>query len=291
MRSLLNSDLRGVAALLASVSVMACNDPTATTSGSQARLRIVNSVFQGATAATAVSVSIDVLVDSSTSAPGSVIGLVPISITAGTAGAQGPNAGYTALPATVHSFVAKVSGAANPTLYTSTATTTYLPRQALTPFPFTLVVAGIAPVSGLNPPTAVPYVMLTDDPFKPPVDTFSHTGLTARVQVINAAPYADPNGAGAGAKISFTFAGMHPVNGSANYRASSGYLNPPAGSYTLMLTVTSGTGSTAVTYTLYNQPVTLAAGEVRTFVVQSTGYAAKPSAVNTKVTTILDSAW
>jgi hypothetical protein len=54
------------------------------------------------------------------------------------------------------------------------------------------------PDTGAPAPDAVPWAMIADDPFTPPVDS-------ARVQVINAAPMADSSGQGA--DITATFDG------------------------------------------------------------------------------------
>jgi hypothetical protein len=273
--------MRALAVVVASVSMFACSESTDPGTGRQAQLRIVNSVFQGATPSSAIPVAIDVLVDSLTSGPGSVIALPPVSITTGTSGAQ-RDAGYTEVTPEVHSFVARVTGSANSTLFTSTPTSTYLPKQALTPFPFTLVVAGIAPASGLAQPTAVPYAMLIDDPFTPPADSING-GLTSRLHVINAAPFVVSSGAGNPVKANFVGAsGTFSVT--AAYRGTSPYINPPAGNYTLTITTTVGSTVT----TLYSGAVVLNKGEVRTFVVQSTAYSATPGPANTKVTNILD---
>ena len=109
-----------------------------------------------------------------------------------------------------------------------------------------------------------------------------------------AAPMADPKGNGQGTDISATFAGGagDTLTATAPYRGTSGYVNPPAGSYTLTLTSTLATSdTTSTTFTLYSGTVTLAKGEVRTFLVQSTAYAATPGPGNTKVTNLLDNQW
>ena len=105
---------------------------------------------------------------------------------------------------------------------------------------------------------------------------------------------ADPKGNGQGTDISATFAGGagDTLTVTAPYRGTSGYVNPPAGSYTLTLTTTLATSdTTSTTFTLYTGTVTLAKGEVRTFIVQSTAYAATPGPGNTKVTNLLDNQW
>jgi hypothetical protein len=74
------------------------------------------------------------------------------------------------------------------------------------------------------------------------------------------------------------------ASGSAPYRGASAYINADAGSYVLTLTV--GTGATAKI--VAQSAITLAAGEVRSYIVQSTGYAATPSPANSIVQSILD---
>lgn len=271
------------------LAIAGCTD-TITPTTSPARLRIVNSLYVGLPAS-AVPAAIDVLVDSSTSASGSISGLAANSVTTGAAGfgGQTANAGYTALPAGIHSFVVKVPGR-DSTLYTAATNRTYLPRQQLNPFPYTLVVSGVVPATGIPAPAALPFVTIVDDPFTPPADTTS-TGLTARIQLINAAPFADPTGAGLGTRVAYSLSGPRTFSGGANYRGASGYVNPPAGTYTLTLTVTSGSGATAIIRTIFIGPLVLARGEVRTLIVQSTGPAPVPSASNTKVTNLLDNVW
>ena len=93
------------------------------------------------------------------------------------------------------------------------------------------------------------------------------------------------SGAGQGSDITATFvdAANDTLPATASYRSSSGYIDPPAGIYTLTL----ATGS----FVLYTGTVTLAKGDVRTFIVQSTVYAATPGPGNTKVTNLLDNQW
>jgi len=187
-------------------------------------------------------------------------------------------AGYRDLASGIHSFVARVSGTTSSFFQTSSGE--YLPKQFMLPFPYTFILAG---VDTTTPPDAgaVPWTMIPDDPFTPPADPAG--GLTARVQVINAAPMADPSGGGTDITAIFGDGASVSDTVTASYRSSSGYINPPAGTYTLTLTTGSGT--------LYTGSVTLAKGEVRTFIVQSTAYAATPRPGNTKVTNLLDNQW
>ena len=252
------------------------------------RIRIVNAVFQGAGVATALPVAVDVLVDSSTTRAG-LADLAALTVSPGSASGQGAGAhagagalftaaGYRDLPSGLHSFVARVSGTT--ASFFQTGSGEYLPKQAMLPFPYTFVLAGVDTTTPPDP-AAVPWAMIADDPFTPPADPAG--GLTARVQVINAAPMADPSGAGTDITATFVDAASDTLTAMASYRSSSGYINPPAGTYTLTLS----TGS----FVLYTGLVTLAKGEVRTFVVQSTAYAATPGPGNTKVSNLLDNQW
>ena len=272
----------------------ACKDSTSP-AGTTGRMRIVNSVFQGADAASAAPASIDVLIDSSTSGAG-VAALAGASLSAGSASGQGAGthtgagalftaAGYRDVPSEIHSFVARVAGTSGPTAtFFEKSNGPYLPKQYILPFPYTFILAGVVPDTIPADSGAVAWAMIADDPFTPPADTVNG-GLTARVQVINAAPMADTTGGGLGTNIDATFddgaAGVYTTT--ASYRASSGYINPPAGNYTLTL----ASGS----FVLFTGPVTLAKGEVRSFIVQSTAYAATPGPGNTKVTNLLDNQW
>jgi len=273
------------ALVLALVTALAaCTDTTDPSVGT-GRMRIVNSVFQGGGVTTAAPVAIDVLIDSSMSGAG-LGGLAGPSLSPGAATGQGAGshagaaalftaAGYRDLASGIHSFVARVSGTTASFFRTDAGE--FLPKQYVLPFPYTFILAG---VDTTTPPDAgaVPWTMIPDDPFTPPADS-------ARVQVINAAPMADPAGAGQGTDITATFDdGAGGVfTATASYRASSGFINPAAATYTFTLT----TGS----LTLYTGSVALAKGEVRTFLVQSTAYAATPGPGNTKVTNLLDNQW
>ena len=264
-------------ALLASfTTVTACNqDITPEDEGHASRMRIINSVYQGADAATAIPVSIDVLIDESISAPGAVSALAPNSMTTGTAGfpkGSPSQAGYTEMSEDVHSFLARVTGTAN-SLFTNNESI-YVPKIYITPLPHTLIIAGIAPPSGLTPKGSFPFIFLVDDQFHP-------VSGAARVQVINAAPFASASGEGA--EIEATFTGAGTFTAIVGYRGQGDYLNPPAGTYTLTVTA-DGT-------MLWTGTVSLGAGEVRSFIVQSTGSSMTPGVANTKVTNVLDNQW
>ena len=289
----MNARHRQFVALALLAVLAACKEATSVTEGT-ARIRVVNSVFQGPDIASSVPVAVDVLIDSSMTGAG-LSALAAASVSPGNgsdvgAGAHGtsnlfPAAGYRDFRSGVHSFAARVSGTSGPTSgFFRNGGNEYLPRQNMIPFPYTFVLAGVVPPDGTAPAdNAVVWAMISDDPFTPPADPAG--GLTARVQVINAAPMADTTGGGQGTDITAVFdngAGMADTI-TAGYRASSGFVNPPAGTYTL--TLSSGS------YVFYTGSVTLAKGEVRSFIVQSTAYAAVPGPANTKVTNLLDNQW
>jgi hypothetical protein len=281
-----------LAAILAAVA--ACGSDSATgVTGTSAKLRIVNSVFHYTDATTSASLtapsSIDVLIDSSTTAPGAAA-IPPVSVATVTAAGS---SGYQPATPDVHSFVARLAGDTGPTstFYTNTTNNLpYLPKQYLSAgTPYTLVAAGIVPATpaGTNtliPSDAVPFVVLTDDPFPPP-----QVGgvYQARFRVINAAPFTVASGLGStllmyltpGTTAPTTVAGL-TTSGGMLYRNASVYVNADAGTYTLTL----ASGGTIVAQTA----ITLAAGEVRSYVVQSTGYAAVPSPANQVVQSLLD---
>lgn len=265
----------------------ACSDNPAEPTG-QGRMRIVNSVFQGPDAASAVPVAIDVLIDSAAGSP-SAHNIAAVSLAEGaSANATFAAAGYRDLPVGVHSFVAHTAGNTAPSssLFRNASGTEYLPRQSITPFPFTLVVAGVIPPAGTDPgPTAVTFALLIDDPFPPPQVNGAYQ---ARFRVIHTAPYTAADGTGAAVDVYVTPGITPPAtlpatpDATASYRAGSAYLDRDAGAYVLTI----ATGGT----TLVQVPITLEAGEVRTYLLQSTA-AGAPSPGNHQVTALLDDAF
>jgi hypothetical protein len=259
-----------------------------------AKIRIVNSVFQYLDAANVAARTapraIDVLIDSQPSSPGAV-NIAPTSVHA--IGAD--SSAYVELPNGIHSFVARLAGQTSATSQLFTNTTNnqpYLPRQYLAPrMPYTLVVAGIAPVTAApgtvqqaTPGTAFVFSAVVDDPFPPQQVNGAYQ---ARFRVINAAPFAAATGAGvtistyltSGTTAPTTVAGLTQLGG-ALYRNGTAYFNVAPGAY--VLTLTSGTTILA------QSPVTFGAGELRTFVLQSTGFAATPGPANHRITSLLD---
>jgi hypothetical protein len=259
-----------------------------------ARLRIVNSVFQYTdatnTASKTVARAIDVLVDSLSSTPGAA-NVAPTSVHA----VGGDSTGLVTLPAVVHSFVARLAGqvAATSQLFTNAANNQpYLPRQYFAPgMPYTLVVAGIAPVTAdagtaqqATPSTAFVFSAVVGDPFPPQQVSGAYQ---ARFRVVNAAPFAAATGTGATVLVYLTPGTTPPATltgltalGGATYRNGSAYFNAAPGANVLTIAV----GTTILAQT----PVTLGAGEVRSFILQSTAWAATPGVANHKLTSVLD---
>ena len=275
------------------VAAAACgSDNTTGVSAPPAQLRIINSVFQYTDATSSASKTapsvIDVLIDSSSTSPGMMA--IPANSVVPTSGSA-----YEPLSPAVHTFVARLAGDTGPTSTFFTNTTDslpYLPHQIFTSAtPSTLVVAGIVPVPPASgaphtrvPAPAVPFIVLTNDPFPPPLVNGSYQ---ARFVVINAAPFTSVSGSGAtllayltpGNTPPSTVTGLTALGGML-YRRASSYFNADVGTYTLTLTA----GTKIVAHTT----ITLAAGEVRTYVVQSTGYAAVPSPTNSIIMAFLD---
>jgi hypothetical protein len=275
------------------VAATACgSDSTTGVSATPAQLRIINSVFQytdaTSTASKTAPVAIDVMIDSSTAAPG--VAAMPANSLFPTGASV-----FESLNPAVHTFVARLAGDTGPTssFYTNVSDSLpYLPHQYFTSAtPYTLVVAGIVPVSPASgaphtrvPAPAVPFSVITDDPFQPPQVNGVYQ---ARFVVINAAPFTSVTGLGATLLIYLTPGSVAPTtvtgltsSGGVLYRGASAYLNADAGSYTLTFAVSSKI--------VAQTAITLAAGEVRTYVVQSTGYAAVPSPANSFVQALLD---
>ena len=276
------------------VAAAACGSDSATSvSASPAKLRIINSVFQftdgTSTASKTAPVAIDVLIDSSTTAPG--MAAIPANSIL-----PGGTANFESVDPATHVFVSRLTGDTGPTSSFYTALTDslpYLPHQYFTSgTPYTLVVAGIVPVSPASgaphtrvPATAVPFSVITNDPFPPPQVNGAYQ---ARFVVINAAPFTSVTGLGSTLLVYLTPGTTAPTtvtgltsSGGVLYRSASVYINADPGSYVLTLVVSSKI--------VAQSAITLAAGEVRSYVVQSTGYAAVPSPANSVIRSLLDS--
>ena len=276
-----NARPAALAAAVIAISLTGCKDSSGPESSGPlpARVRIVNSVYQG-TAATAVPLSIDYLIDAASTSSA----LTGNSISAGS-----DPGGYREVAVGVHTLVARIEGKSSRTdsLYSTPTGSPWVPRLYLTANThYTIVVSGLVPSGGVAFNNSVPFVALVDDPF-PPI--MVNGSLQARFRVINAAPFAAVSGNGATVNVFVTPGATPPAVlttltalTTANYRNASAYLNIDPGTYTLTLAVV-GAGTI-----LSQSTVTFTAGEVRSFILQSTGPRSPVGAANNTVTPILD---
>jgi len=201
-----------------------CSSDQTSPFGTSAYIRIVNSSFQATdeTYTTFVPMPVDILIDSSSAAPG-IAAMAGNSMSNGTLGPGGNNAGYSAIAVGVRSFVARSSavGADGPNLFTTSNTNDpsctplpYLPKQQLIPaIYYTFIVAGLNPVPTVidgrtintPAPSGIPFstgcdvsqpafspisISTIDDPFSPPsVVVDGHSIFQMRFHVWNAAPF------------------------------------------------------------------------------------------------------
>ena len=277
---------RSALIFLCAAGLLACSDSTGTRISEQppAHIRIVNSVYRGATSATATPVAIDYLIDGSTASPG-VENLSGNSISTGSTNL------FHDISVGVHAFMARIAGKSTTadSIYTTTTNLPWVPRQYLTANSYyTIVVAGQLPATGAINNNAIPFTALVDDQFAPIKVNGTYQ---ARFRVINAAPYAAASGNGTLLNVFITPGSTPPpalntltALATANYRNASTYLNVDAGTYVLTIAV-----GTAVI--LSQQTVNFVAGEVRTFILQSNGPAPAPGIANHKVTSILDQSY
>jgi hypothetical protein len=259
-----------------------CSDSTGTSRDQPAaHIRIVNSVYRGPTPQTAAPVTIDYLIDGTTESPG-IAGLTGNTI------ATGGSLNFRDITVGVHAFMARVAGQSSTadSLYTTTTNLPWVPRQYLTANSYyTIIVAGQLPVTGAINFNAIPFSAVVDDQF-PPIKV--NGNYQARFRVINAAPYVAASGNGSTLNVFITPGTTPPPTlttisalATASYRNASAYLNVDAGQYVLTLAVGTAT-------IISQQTVTFTAGEVRTFIVQSSGPAPVPGPANNKVTSIVD---
>ena len=261
----------------------ACRDSTGTgmQTAAIAHIRIVNSLYQGASAS-ATPVAIDYLIDGSTGSPG-------VSNLGGNAIGTGPTSNdYQDVSVGVHSFMARIAGKSTTTdsVYTTSTNLPWVPRQYLTANAYyTIVVSGLIPASGAILNNTVPFSAVVDDPF-PPVKV--NGSYQARFRVINAAPFAAASGNGSTIQVFITPGTTPPTPlnsvsslATSAYRNASGYLNVDPGTYVLTIASIAG-------IPLSQSVVTFTAGEVRTFIIQSSGPAPVPGVANHKLTSIVD---
>jgi len=274
-----------------------------------AYVRVINATYLDSSATTVhapyQAVPIDLLLDSAATDPSFLrIDRNAVSdVSNGTGPTPGQlDAGYHAVPAGVHSFVARLSGLIpeGPSFFTTSAKTQYVPKMYLEGNTFyTLVFTGLAkPQStsaGALPTLNAPadfgsgFPFLYDDPFPGPI---AAGVLEARFRVINAAPFLNADGTGATVFVFVTrtpsLSGIQYL-GTADYRSASPYINLSAS--TVYVSVANEDGS--VIYV--QQQVAFSAGEVRTLVFQPnrqsfplTGYVAGSTPSDYKLTNIKD---
>jgi hypothetical protein len=260
---------------------MACGADTAAPSQRAATyVRVVNALFQANTSDT-VPVPIDYVIDSAAGSP-SAMGISA----AGRSVGDSTNA-YITLASGVHSYIARRAGDTTITasVYTTTTDLPYLPKQYLSPGAYyTAIVAGIVPATGVITNNTIPFVFLIDDPFPGPR---VNDVVQARFRVVNAAPYGAASGAGAIVSVYVTPGSVPPpgnitqygVASTARYRGASAYINVDPGPYVVTLR--------ASNVIVFQQAITLSAGEVHTLILQSTASGA-PSIGNHMVTNVLD---
>jgi len=189
---------RTLAVLAAASALAACSqdraaDPVTASTG-KAYMRAFNSVWQtnvtvgthnDTTIVGYTPVSIDVLLDSATSAP-SLLAIAPNSMSVGTEGPLPGNlasGGYNALEPGVHSFVVRQSGLTplGASFFTTTAKTQWLPKENLFATPYLFAIYGMLPPpidtgpvlvpANQNPPKLIINTPLYDDKFPGPVRT------------------------------------------------------------------------------------------------------------------------
>jgi hypothetical protein len=286
-------------ALLAGLAVLAgCSDEFNAPEPAPVKVRVVNSVFQldetGA-AASATPRAIDVWFDGS--AEMGVVNVPANSVT----GIEGTPENIT-IEEGIHSWSPRLAAPATPrtSLYGNSADPRgeFTPRLFLTPnTQYTLVVAGVAPATGIPAPGAFfvydfsNRVPLVDDLDPPPV---VNDQRLARFRLVNAAPFAlgGTTGTTIGLQLTEgstfpTLATINTLNSitSATYRQQSAmYVNVTPGDYVVNVT-TGGPGARRI---LQQQAVTFEPGQVITVLIQNTAYAATPGPANHKLTVLVD---
>lgn len=251
------------AALLAST---AC-EPSGTLPGEEgtADLRLFSAVHNASTARPGTRV--DVLVDGSAELPGAT-GLDRHTATA-----------YAPLQAGVHRFDARLAGDERPEAQSALIGIDARGR-ALAGWSYTLFLVGTVP--SLGAPTVQP-LLVAEDPFAP-------SPGSARIRVVNAAPYA-VGAAGTGAQLRVyllpgsapppsSFAALAPLY-TVGYRQVSPDQEVAPGTYRVAIVRTNGA-------LLVSDTVQLAAGASRSAVVVSTASAATPLPANHRVLRLTD---
>ncbi|HYW06604.1 MAG TPA: DUF4397 domain-containing protein [Longimicrobium sp.] len=230
-----------------------------------AELRVFSAVYNASTARPGQRV--DALVDGSPEQPGAA------ALDRHTATA------YAGLEAGVHRFGARLAGDDRPAA--QSALVTFDARgRALAGWSYTLFLVGTVPAFGA--PTVQP-ILVSEDPFAP-------SPGSARIRVVNAAPYA-VGSAGTGAQLRvYLLPGSQPLPTSyaalaplftIGYRQASPDVEVAPGTYRVAIVRTNGS-------LLASDTVQLAAGSRRTAVAVSTGPAATPAPANHRVLRLTD---
>jgi hypothetical protein len=235
------------------------------------------------TTTTYVPVAIDILLDSSSTAPSS-IALAPNSVDTGTTGPKpllSASARYRPASVGVHSFVARVSGLTpeGPSFFTTGSNTQYLPRQFLTNTTYySFGMAGINPVQPSGGIALVgqydfgySFPLIVDDPFTPPVvePAGGAKYLQARFRVQHYATFSNLSGTGGDITVYLSAAGgapadvgsLHALGGTSLHNATS-YFNVKAGDYWLTITASDN-------LMVFSGPIHFDEGDVRTLFVQN----------------------
>jgi hypothetical protein len=293
-------------ALLAGLAVLAgCSDEFNAPDPKPVTIRIVNSVWQldaSGTPASAQPRAIDVRFDGS-----SEIGVmnVPANSITGIDGSPED----VQIDEGVHFWTPSLAAPATPStsLYSNTADPRgdLEARMYLTPnTQYTLIVSGVAPATGRPEPGAFfvydfsNKMPLVDDLDPPPVVNGERL---ARFRLVNAAPFAAGGTTGATIGLQLTEGSTPPSLATINTLVSITSAAYRQQSYTSgsstpqMVTVTPGdyvvnltTGGAGARRILQQVPITFESGQVLTFVVQNTAYAAVPGPSNHKVTVLLE---
>ncbi|WP_420127236.1 DUF4397 domain-containing protein [Longimicrobium sp.] len=246
------------AALIAALLLAACDgDGPVDPGAGPARLRVFNAVVSpGAD-------PIEVRADS--------------SAVLGAAVPQSESTAFAEIGAGTHRFEARLAGATRD-LFGGSARAVMVGG-----FGYTLLAVGTVPAFGT--PDVRP-LLVADDPF-PPSRVPGGTAYHARIQVVNAAPFAGTTGTGALVQAYITegdapasIGGVAPSL-TIGYRNASTPLELPAGRYTVTLARLNGA-------VVARQTIELGAGHARTLVLASSGATASPSPDNHRIVVLAD---
>lgn len=236
-----------------------------------ARMRAVNAVVNRGTT---FSGALDVLVDSAAGSPGA---------SALAAGAASP---YAEVQPGLHTLTARMTGDGRPAAQANLFRRDVRLRMA-GGFGYTVVVAGVAPATGVAAAGAVEPVMVADDPFAP--SRGADGRRQARVRLVNAAPYAAGTENGTLVSLYVTPGTQPPgslfdlaAQSVVGYRQAGDPLELAPGTYTITV------ARTANARVLGRQVVELAPGAARTFVISSVAPTTAPALANHRLSTLVD---